>query len=122
VVLEALSLNISIIGYEINWMIARQAKANIAYFGYANCIVKGNLHEINEIYDVAIIDLPYGLFTSITHQQQKDIINSSRKITHKLVIITSVDMDEDITLAGFTITQRCTVNKGMFVRYVRVCY
>jgi len=122
VVLEALSLAIPVTGYEIKWLIARQAKKNISFFGYNNCIVKGDMHEIREMYDVAIIDIPYGLFTHATHQQQKEIINSSRRITKKLVIITCIDMDDDITSAGFTISQKCTVNKGLFVRFVRVCY
>lgn len=121
VVLEALSLGITVIGYEISWTIAKNAKENVLFFGYDNCIVKGDMREITERYDVAILDLPYGLFSPITHTQQKDIINASRNITQKLVIITCIDMDEEITSAGFTILDRCTVNKGIFVRFVRVC-
>ncbi|WP_320129366.1 SAM-dependent methyltransferase [uncultured Sphaerochaeta sp.] len=122
VVLEALSLAIPVIGYEINWIIAKQAEQNISYFGYDSCIVNGDMQKITERYDVAIIDLPYGLFTPVTHKQQMDIINSSRRITQKLVMITGMDMDKDIISAGFTIVDRCTVNKGSFVRFVRICY
>ncbi len=121
VVLEALSLAIPVIGYEISWTIANQAKQNISHFGYDSCIVKGDMHEITETYDVAILDLPYGLFSHVTDTQQKSIIHSSRRITEKLVLITCIDMDEDLTSAGFTIVDRCTVTKGTFVRYVRVC-
>ena len=122
VVLEALSLAIPVIGYEISWIITEQAKKNVSYFGYENCIVQGDINKITERYEVAILDLPYGLFSGITQKQQKDIINSARQITRKLVIITCMDMDEDITSAGFSIVDRCTVNKGNFVRFVRVCY
>ncbi|AEV30159.1 Putative RNA methylase family UPF0020 [Sphaerochaeta pleomorpha str. Grapes] len=122
VVLEALSLAIPVVGYEISWIISEQAKQNVSYFGYDNCIVKADMNEITERYDVSIIDLPYGLFSHVTYIQQKDIINSSRGITKKLVIITCSDMDDDITAAGFTIVDRCTVSKGALVRYVRVCY
>lgn len=121
VVLEALSLAIPVTGYEISWTIANQAKQNVLHFGYDMCIVKGNMLAITETYDVAILDMPYGLFSPITYRQQKDIISSSRHITKKLVIITCVDMDEDITSAGFTIVDRCTVHKAAFVRFVRVC-
>ncbi len=121
VVLEALSLAIPVIGYEISWIIANQAKQNVSYFGYDSCIVKGDMHEITERYDVAILDLPYGLFSHVTDKQQKSIIHSSRRITEKLVLITCVDMDEDIASAGFTIVDCCTVTKGTFVRYVREC-
>lgn len=122
IVLEALSLAINVHGYEISWLITQQAKQNVSYFGYEDCIVQEDIHWIAETYDVAILDLPYGLYSTITYAQQKSIINSSRRITKKLVIITSTDMDEDIISAGFTIADRCTVNKAMFVRYVRVCY
>ncbi len=121
VVLEALSLAIDVTGYEISWIIANQAKQNVAHFGYDPCIVHETMHRIAEQYDVAILDLPYGLFSHVTHDQQKAIIASSRRITKKLVIITCVDMDEDITDAGFSIVDRCTVTKRAFVRYVRVC-
>ena len=122
VVLEALSLAIPVIGYEISWIVTNQAKQNVSYFGYDTCIVQGDMNKITERYEVAIIDLPYGLFSHVTHKQQKNIINSSRRITEKLVIITCIDMDEDITSAGFTIVDRCTVRKGKFARFVRVCY
>ncbi len=121
VVLEALSLAVDVTGYEISWIIANQAKQNVAYFGYEPCIVHETMHRITEQYDVAILDLPYGLFSHVTHTQQKAIIASSRRITKKLVIITCVDMDEDITSAGFTIVDRCTVQKASFVRFVRIC-
>lgn len=121
VVLEALSLGVNVTGYEISWIIANQAMQNVSCFGYEPCIVHETMHRITELYDVAILDLPYGLFSHVNHSQQKAIITSSRRITKKLVIITFVDMDEDIASAGFTIVDRCTVNKGSFVRYVRVC-
>ncbi len=121
VVLEALSIGINVEGFELHYLVAQQAKKNIAYFGYPNCITKGDMHEIDRIYDVAIVDLPYGLFTASTHTEQQDIINTSRRITKKLVIVTSSNMDEQIILAGFTIIERCRVHKGRFVRYVRLC-
>ncbi len=121
VVLEALSLGVNVTGYEISWIIANQAKQNVAYFGYDPCIVHETMHRVTEHYDVAILDLPYGLFSHVTHTQQKAIIASSRRITKKIVIITCVDMDKDIIDAGFSIVDRCTVTKRAFVRYVRVC-
>ena len=122
VVLEALSLDVPVTGYEISWIIAQQAKQNVACFGYDDCIENRNMHAITERYDVAILDLPYGLFSHVSYTQQKAILNSSRHITKKLVLVTCTDMDEDITSAGFTIVDHCTVTKGTFVRFVRVCW
>jgi len=121
VVLEALSLGIPVTGYEISWIIANQARKNLAYFGYKDCIIKDDMNNIREDYDVAIIDLPYGHYSPISHNKQINIIRSSRHITKKLVLVTSQRMDEDIVDAGFTITDQCTVTKGTFVRFVTVC-
>jgi tRNA G10 N-methylase Trm11 len=122
VVLEALSLAIPVVGYEISWIIAKQAKQNVSFFGYENCIVRGDMLEIKEKYDVAILDIPYNLFSHVTYTQQKDIINASRRITNKLVLIACTDMDKDIISSGFTIVDRCRIYKGSFVRYVSVCF
>ena len=77
--------------------------------------------HIKEKYDAAIIDLPYGLFTPTTLKEQTDIINYSRNITNKLVLITFEDMDEYIKSAGFNIIESSFVCKGKFKRFVRVC-
>ena len=39
-------------------------------------ITSGDMHDIKEKYDVAIVDIPYGLYSPITSQEQKDIINT----------------------------------------------
>jgi len=79
------------------------------------------MRDIKEKYDAAIIDLPYGLFTPTTLKEQTDIINYSRKIANKLVLITFEDMDEYIKSAGFKIIDSSFVCKGNFKRFVRVC-
>lgn len=45
-------------------------KKNLEFFGYKNVITSGDMHNIEEKYDVAIIDLPYGVFTSTTLEEQ----------------------------------------------------
>lgn len=121
VVIEALSMGVDIKGYELNDCIARNAKKNIEFFEYKNVVDNDDMRNIKEHYDVAIIDLPYGLFTPTTREEQTGIINKSRDIADKLIIVTFEDMDKDIIDAGFKIIDRCTVSKGKFTRYVSVC-
>ena len=80
-----------------------------------------DIKDIEEKFDVAIIDLPYGLFTPIRPNEQMDIINSARKIADKLILVTFEDMDEFVYNAGFEIIDRCKVSKGKFIRYISVC-
>ena len=121
VLVEALSQEINIKGYEINPMIARNAKKNLEHFGYENIITTGDMHIINDKFDVAIVDLPYGLFSPTTLKEQVDIMKSARRISKKLVIITFEDMDNHIISSGFHIVDRCHVSKGKFKRYITIC-
>jgi len=121
VVIEALSMGINVKGYEINKKIAENAQKNLGFFGYENVITSGDMHKIEEKYDVAIIDMPYGLFTATTLEKQIALIRTARRITNKLVIVTFEDMDKHIIEAGFNIINKCYVSKGKFKRYINIC-
>lgn len=121
VLIEALSMGIDIIGYEINPSIGYNAIRNLNYFGYENIITIGDMTVIEDVYDIAIIDLPYGIFTQITAQEQLDIILSGRRIARKLILITFEDMETQIKACGFNIKDRCTISKGNFIRHISIC-
>lgn len=121
VVIDALSMGIEIKGVEINKPIARNAKENLRFFGYDNVISTGDMRTINEKFDVAIIDLPYGVFTPTTVHEQRAIITTARKIADKLVLVTFEDMDSIIKEAGFHIVDKCLVSKGKFTRHINIC-
>ncbi|MFL0247691.1 TRM11 family SAM-dependent methyltransferase [Candidatus Clostridium stratigraminis] len=121
VVIEALSMGLNIRGYELNPMIADNAKRNLDFFGYEDVITNGDMHEIKDKYDAAIVDLPYGVFTPVTLKQQLDIIKSARKIAHKAILITFENMEHYFEEAGFKIVDRCIIAKGTFIRYITVC-
>ena len=121
VVIEGMSMGFNIKGFDINKQICSNARRNLEFFGY-NDVVKGmDIKDIEEKFDVAIIDLPYGLFTPIRPSEQMDIINSARKIADKLILVTFEDMDEFVYNAGFKIIDRCKVSKGKFIRYISIC-
>jgi len=121
VLIEAISMQINIKGYEINPYIGKNAKANLRYFGYEDVITVGDMNDIQDNFDVAIVDLPYGIFTQITPEQQLSIMSSTRKIADRMVIITFDDMEQQIASVGFRIEDRCTVSKGTFKRHIFIC-
>ncbi|MBU3143620.1 TRM11 family methyltransferase [Clostridium sp. CF012] len=122
VLIEAISMGINIKGYEINSYIGKNAKTNLRYFGYEEDVITiGDMHDIQNKFNVAIVDLPYGIFTQITTQEQLAIMESTRRIAEKMVIITFEDMEEQITSVGFQIDDRCTVSKGTFKRHIYIC-
>ena len=114
-------MGVDITGYEINPQIACNAKENLKALNYDIKIVKGDMNNINNKYDVAIIDLPYGLFTKTTREEQINIIKKSRDISKEAVIISSENMDKIIENQGFKIIDRGYVTKNNFKRYITVC-
>ena len=122
VIIEGLSIGANIKGVELNPLIASNAKKNLEFFGMDSSLIKcGNMHELNDRFDVAIIDLPYGLFTKCTLKEQTDIISSARRICDKLLIVTMEDMSNHIRDAGFEIVEVASVTKGNFIRYITLC-
>jgi tRNA (guanine10-N2)-dimethyltransferase len=121
VIIEAISMQINIKGYELNPYIAENAKANLRYFGFEDVITIGDMHDIEQKFDVAIVDLPYGIFTKISTEEQLAIISTARRIADRMVIITFEDMAQQISSFGFQIDDRCTVSKGTFERHIFIC-
>lgn len=121
VVVEALSMGINIVGRDINPLVVLGTRKNIAHFGFEGTVTKGPIEEITENYDVAIIDMPYDLFTHATPEDQFSILSSARRIAKKVVVVTMETMDDMIHEAGFEITDRCITRKGSFSRQILVC-
>ncbi len=121
VIIDGLSMGINIKGFEKNKQIARNAKENLSHFGYENVITTSDMRTIKERFDVAIVDLPYGVFTPITEKEQEEIIETTRKIAEKVIFVTFDNMDEIIEEAGFQIVDKCSISKGNFTRWINIC-
>jgi tRNA G10 N-methylase Trm11 len=118
---EALSMGIDIVGRDINPFIAAGARTNIAHFGFESEVTLGDIADIEEHYDVAIVDMPYNLYSRITPEEQFAILVNARRIAGRVVIVAIEAMDEMISSAGFTIIDHCIARKGMFSRHLMLC-
>jgi predicted RNA methylase len=121
VLVEALSMGIDIVGSDINHLIIPGARENIAHFGLTGEVSVRDIRDVENSYDVTIIDLPYNLCSVITPEEQFEMLQSARKFTNRLVIITIEPIDSVLKSARFTIVDRGIVKKGTFTRQVLVC-
>lgn len=121
VLVEALSMGIQIEGRDINPLVVFGSRKNIDHFGLKGKVTIGPIAESEDNYDVAIIDMPYNLFTHITANDQLEIIKEARRITKKIVIVTIDTIDHMIEEAGFEIIDRCIAKKSTFSRQVLLC-
>ena len=121
VLVEALSMGIDIVGRDINPLVVLGSRKNIAHFGLEGSVTIGPIADVIDTYDVAIIDMPYNLFTHITAEGQLAIIKEARRFAKKVIIVTIDTIDHMVIEAGFTIMDRCVAKKGTFSRQVLVC-
>lgn len=121
VLVEALSMGIDIVGRDINPIVVLGSRENIAHFGLSGDVDLGPIAEVDKDYDVAIIDMPYNLYTHATPEDQLLILKHARPFTKKLVVVTIENIDHMIEEAGFSITDRCIARKGIFSREILVC-
>lgn len=123
VVLEGIALGLDIEGFDISREISWQARKNLKYFGYDEYLInKVSIHDLEKHYDVAIMDIPYNLYTPITYEEQCRMIKSSRKICDKMIMVTFEDMCKEINQAGFLIIDSCLRKKTEYVKFGRYIY
>ncbi len=120
-IVEGLSMGYDICGTDISAKNASNARQNLEFFNLEPRVKYQDMTTIEEYYDCSIIDIPYGLFSHITKEQQQDIITKAKSISKKLILVTFEDLDYMVKNAEFKITDRCIVPKGKFKRYILVC-
>ena len=121
VLVEALSVGIDIVGRDINPLVTRGSRENIAYFGYTCEVTTGPIADVTAHYDVAIIDLPYNIFTHTSSEDQLTILKHARQIADRVIVVTIDTIDQLVEAADFQIKDRCIAKKGRFSRQVLVC-
>lgn len=121
VLVEACSMGIDIVGSDINWLVIPGARENVAHFGYDCHITHQAIEDIDEQYDVAIIDMPYNIICATTPEEERSIVENARRIAKRVVFVATDMKDEVVEEAGFTIIDRCIARKSSFKRKVLVC-
>ncbi|MFT8320754.1 MAG: RsmD family RNA methyltransferase [Bacillus sp. (in: firmicutes)] len=121
VLVEALSMGIDIIGSDRNPLVTGGARENIAHFGLAGEVKLADMRNIENHYDIAIIDMPYNLCSVLPADVQLEMLRCARLFADKAVIVTVEEIDSFIHEAGFSIKDRGIAKKGRFKRQVLVC-
>lgn len=121
VLVEAMSMGMNIKGRDMNKRVVWGSRINLRHFGYEPDVDIGPIEEAPAGYDVAIVDMPYNLFTHTSSDLQSAIITNARRIADRVVIVTIESMDDKIHAAGLTPIDRCVVQKGNFAREIVVC-
>lgn len=123
ILIEALAMGIDIKGYEISPLVKINANSNLEFFGFPPITTKMDMHNITDHYDVAILDLPYGQFSLTTKDQQTLLLQKTKEISDRAIIITMVDMSDTLIALGYEIEDICQIEKStVFSRYITICH
>lgn len=122
VVLEALSMGVDIEGYDINRDVSYQARLNLEHFGYNPLLIqKKDMRTLTSTYDVVIMDIPYGVYSPFTFNQQVQLIQSAYLLAPRLMLVSHIDMSKTLKNIGYDIVDCATIKKGNFERYMTLC-
>lgn len=121
VLVEALSMDFDIVGSDINELVVSHTLENIHYFNYECEVTTTAIQDVTKSYDVAIIDMPYNIFTHASPEDQQLILNHARRIAKKVIVVTIDTVDDMIHNAKLTIIDRAEAKKSTFIRQVLIC-
>ena len=122
VVLEGLAMGLNIRGSDINRWVSYKARLNLEHFGYDPLLIeKKDIHDIKEQYDLCILDVPYGVYSNCSVDDQLLLINATKSFCKRLVVITHENYKERIASLGFVIRNQCMYKRGNFERYITLC-
>ncbi len=124
VLLEGFFAGYDIIGWEIKSKVAENARINLRHFNNPPRVTSGDIQDIEDTFDASIVDIPYGNFTPTSEENRVSIIKNAKRISKKVVIVSSDDITYLILSQNLTVLDLCTVSKGRkgsFIRYIWVC-
>ena len=77
--------------------------------------------EVDKHYDAAILDIPYNLYSSITKDQQYQLIKKCYDLADTFVLVCYEPFDDVLEVIGFEIKEKCLIKKIKMHRYVYFC-
>lgn len=120
VLIEAMSMGMSIAGIDANPLAVRGARNNLTHFGYPDTVRLGDMKDETRGFDAAIVDLPYNLCSVLPLEEALEMLRAVRRIAGRAVIVTTENMAQQLEEASFRIRDRATLSKGSFTRYISV--
>lgn len=124
VMLEACCAGFNIEGCDINWKAVKHTRENLVHFDYAANVICSDIKDHETQYAAAIIDLPYNLYSYSNDTIAQGIIESTAKLTNRIVVVSIADIESIIEKSGLTVADFCTVEKkgkSKFVRKIWIC-
>lgn len=121
VLIEAMSMGIDIVGFDLNPLAVRGARVNLAHFGLPEgAVALADMRKLGGGYTALVLDMPYNLCSVLPEAEQMEMLAAARRLASRAVIVATVELGGAIERAGFRLAGRCMVRKGSFARHIYV--
>ncbi len=124
VILEGCISGFDIEGCDNNEKVYQHTLDNLSYYNYKANVYHTDIKDHNKKYDSAIIDLPYNHYSKTNDNLLSIIIESTAKLSPRIVIVSIEDIEPIIKKSGLKIADFCSVEKRgklKFARNIWVC-
>lgn len=121
VLMEACSQGIHASGSDINPLAVIGARENMAAFHYECELRIHNMLEIQEQYDVAILDLPYNHCSVLPADERIQMLSALKSIAPIMIVVSVEPIEQELLQLGYKIEDRCSLEKMNFKRDIFLC-
>lgn len=121
VLIEALSMGIHTIGYDLNPLAVTGARENLRYYNMPDIVKIADLRQLEGSYDALILDLPYNLCSVLNDEERLDMLKAAARLSSTQLIISTEAIEASIQAADLHIEDICHIRKGRFTRYLWLC-
>ena len=124
IMLEACFSGFHIEGCDINWKACKNTRENLAHYNYSAKVYHLDIKDHHKKYDAAIVDLPYNLYTHSNDTIVLNIIQTTARLTNRIIIVSISDIESLIKKSGLKVADFCSIEKrgnSKFTRNIWVC-
>lgn len=121
VLIEALSMGIQIVGYDLNPLAVQGARENLIHYEMPDIVKIADMRALEGRYDALVLDLPYNLCSVLSQQTRLEMLASAKRLGERILILATEPIQESIAEVGLQILEVCHIRKGKFVRYLFIC-
>ncbi|OWA34428.1 RNA methyltransferase [Saccharibacillus sp. O16] len=121
VLIEAQSMGIDMVGFDLNPLAAIGARENLAFFNLPVEVKVADIRTLEGHYDALVLDLPYNLCSVLSAGERAEMLQAASRLADRCVVIATQDIAEAIEEAGMKVNEGCIVRKGNFARYIWLC-
>ncbi|MBN1934952.1 MAG: methyltransferase [Anaerolineae bacterium] len=119
ILLEACALGLDVRGIDWNWKMVEMSRNNLAHFGYAATVERGDAREATQIADAVVTDLPYGRYLVLDEETVKGILARAALLAPVGVFAAGSDITPWLQEAGYTGVEVYRIRKHAgFIRYI----